>query len=69
MVLILTAIALLGYPAIRPRTAYEFRIDSSVHVIHSRSASRLGRGDLGVNRRRMDALTTALGDGSPGLRH
>jgi uncharacterized protein (DUF1499 family) len=47
----------------------EFRIDLPSHAVHFRSASRLGRGDLGVNRRRMHALATALADGNPGLRH
>jgi uncharacterized protein (DUF1499 family) len=30
-------------------------------VLHVRSASRTGRGDLGVNRRRVNALLTRLG--------
>jgi uncharacterized protein (DUF1499 family) len=38
----------------------EFRLDPAAHAIHFRSASRLGRGDLGANRRRMHALAAAL---------
>jgi uncharacterized protein (DUF1499 family) len=34
----------------------EFLIDGPAKVIHFRSASRAGRGDLGVNRRRMEAI-------------
>lgn len=34
----------------------EFRFDSAANVIHVRSASRLGEGDLGVNRKRVDAM-------------
>ena len=37
----------------------EFRFDASAKAIHFRSASRLGRHDLGVNRARMTALTQA----------
>lgn len=37
----------------------EFRFDDSAKVIHFRSASRLGRHDLGVNRARMATLTQA----------
>jgi uncharacterized protein (DUF1499 family) len=47
----------------------EFRLDPTHGVLHFRSASRLGRGDLGANRRRMETLTTTLRDGSPDLRH
>ncbi len=38
----------------------EFYIDEPNQVIHARSASRVGRGDLGVNRQRMDAIRAAL---------
>ena len=38
----------------------EFWIDESNHVIHFRSASRVGRGDLGVNRKRMEAIRQAF---------
>jgi uncharacterized protein (DUF1499 family) len=34
----------------------EFRYDSAAGVIHVRSASRIGRGDLGVNRKRVEGL-------------
>ncbi len=37
----------------------EFRFDDSAKVLHFRSASRLGRHDLGVNRARMVALSQA----------
>lgn len=47
----------------------EFRIDSAHHLIHFRSASRLGRGDLGTNRRRMKTLSVALRHGRTDLRH
>ena len=38
----------------------EFLIDRERKVIHFRSASRVGRSDLGVNRRRMEALRQAF---------
>ena len=34
----------------------EFRYDSSAGIIHVRSASRIGRGDRGVNRKRVEGL-------------
>ena len=34
----------------------EFVVDEQAGTIHFRSASRAGRGDLGVNRRRMEAI-------------
>lgn len=34
----------------------EFLIDPAAHVIHFRSASRVGYSDLGANRRRMEEL-------------
>lgn len=34
----------------------EFRLDSAARQIHVRSASRLGRSDLGVNRKRVEEL-------------
>ncbi len=34
----------------------EFSIDQEHHLIHMRSASRLGYWDLGVNRRRLEAI-------------
>ncbi len=36
----------------------EFYFDERIHVIHVRSASRLGRFDFGVNRKRIMAITT-----------
>lgn len=38
----------------------EFWFDPAANVIQVRSASRVGRGDLGVNRRRIEAVRTAL---------
>jgi len=39
----------------------EFRIDEAAGVIHVRSASRTGYWDLGVNRRRVEAIREAFG--------
>ncbi|MEB3290341.1 MAG: DUF1499 domain-containing protein [Leptolyngbya sp.] len=38
----------------------EFYLDPGASVIHVRSASRLGESDLGVNRKRIEALRSAL---------
>jgi uncharacterized protein (DUF1499 family) len=38
----------------------EFHLPATERVIHVRSASRLGHGDLGVNRRRVEAIRAAL---------
>ena len=38
----------------------EFYLDSTENVIHVRSASRLGKSDLGVNRARVEELRTKL---------
>jgi uncharacterized protein (DUF1499 family) len=38
----------------------EFFIDKEAHVIHFRSASRVGRSDFGANRRRMKAVRQAF---------
>jgi len=38
----------------------ECRLDKSAGVIHIRSASRVGHSDLGVNRKRVEALRTML---------
>jgi uncharacterized protein (DUF1499 family) len=38
----------------------EFYVDEGAGLIHFRSAARLGQGDAGVNRRRMERLTAAL---------
>ena len=37
----------------------EFLFDDDARVVHFRSASRVGRGDLGVNRRRMRRIAGA----------
>lgn len=42
----------------------EFLIDAESRVIHVRSASRLGYSDLGVNRRRIEAIRKAFAAGS-----
>ena len=34
----------------------DFRFDDEARLIHFRSASRVGRSDLGVNRRRMEEM-------------
>jgi uncharacterized protein (DUF1499 family) len=39
----------------------EFWVDPRAAVIHVRSASRLGRGDLGVNRARIERIRAQLG--------
>jgi uncharacterized protein (DUF1499 family) len=41
----------------------ELLADPAVHVIHVRSASRLGYSDLGVNRARVEALRAAFAAG------
>lgn len=46
---------LIGYP-----DDVEFLLDDTAKVIHFRSASRLGRGDMGVNRARMEAISKAF---------
>lgn len=38
----------------------EFYLDSAENVIHVRSASRLGKSDLGVNRKRVEAIRAKL---------
>lgn len=38
----------------------EFLLDDSAKVIHVRSASRLGQSDLGVNRKRIEAIRAKL---------
>ena len=42
----------------------EFVVDAPRGVIDVRSASRLGYGDLGVNRKRVEALRAAFAEGS-----
>lgn len=39
----------------------EFYLDEKAGVIHVRSASRIGRGDWGVNRQRVEAIRAAYG--------
>ena len=39
----------------------EFYLDEAAGLIHVRSASRLGRKDFGVNRKRVEAIRTAFG--------
>ncbi len=39
----------------------EFWFDPAANVIHVRSASRIGRGDLGENRRRIEAIRHRAG--------
>jgi FKBP-type peptidyl-prolyl cis-trans isomerase FkpA len=43
----------------------EFLLDADAQVIHVRSASRLGRGDLGVNRARIEAIRKLLEAAAP----
>ena len=38
----------------------EFAIDAEAKVIHFRSASRVGRSDLGINRARMERIRSAF---------
>ena len=38
----------------------EFYLDEAAHVIHMRSASRLGYSDLGANRKRMESIRDRL---------
>jgi uncharacterized protein (DUF1499 family) len=39
----------------------EFEVDEAAKVIHVRSASRVGRSDFGVNRKRVEAIRAKLG--------
>jgi uncharacterized protein (DUF1499 family) len=41
----------------------ELSLDQSARVIHVRSASRLGKSDLGVNRNRVEAIRAAMAAG------
>ena len=38
----------------------EFYVDASKSLVHVRSASRLGRSDLGVNRKRIESIRSAF---------
>lgn len=40
----------------------EFYLDEQTQIVHFRSASRVGYSDLGVNRKRMEELTTLYRD-------
>ncbi|HEY9904854.1 MAG TPA: DUF1499 domain-containing protein [Candidatus Sericytochromatia bacterium] len=40
----------------------EFLLDDTAKVIHVRSASRLGKSDLGVNRQRIETIRTKLNE-------
>lgn len=40
----------------------EFYLDDAAKLIHFRSASRLGQGDLGVNRNRMEEIRRRFGE-------
>jgi uncharacterized protein (DUF1499 family) len=40
----------------------EFLMDDTAKVIHVRSASRLGKSDLGVNRQRIETIRTKLNE-------
>ena len=44
----------------------EFMLDEAAGLIHVRSASRLGRRDFGVNRRRIESIRAAFVRSSPG---
>lgn len=46
-------------PLLRFRDDFEARLDGGRDVIHVRSSSRVGRSDLGANRRRVEALRGA----------
>lgn len=43
----------------------EFYFDDEAKVIHVRSASRVGRGDMGVNRARVEAIREAFTQAAP----
>ena len=46
---------------------FEVRIDLSHHVIHVRSASRVGTSDLGVNRKRAEAFSKRISRMMPSM--
>lgn len=52
---VLVRSATIGFP-----DDVEFFFDSTAQQIHVRSASRMGRGDLGVNRARVESIRTAF---------
>lgn len=47
-------------PVLRFADDVEFYFDAATQQIHFRSASRLGYSDMGLNRRRMEKIQTAL---------
>lgn len=49
-------------PLLRFVDDLEARIDESGHVIHLRSASRVGRSDLGANKQRMENIAAKFRD-------
>lgn len=51
--------AVFTTPMLRFKDDVEFLLDPAAEVIHFRSASRIGRSDLGTNRRRMEELSAA----------
>ena len=46
----------------RYRDDFEFLLDDGAGVIHVRSASRVGYGDMGVNRERIETIRAALAE-------
>lgn len=52
-------------PVLRFVDDVEFLLDARQRVIHVRSASRLGKGDLGTNRRRVEAIRALLAAAMP----
>jgi uncharacterized protein (DUF1499 family) len=53
--------AIYRTPLIRYIDDVEFRLDASTPVIHVRSASRVGKSDLGANRKRVEKIRAAFG--------
>ncbi len=49
-------------PILRFKDDVEFLLDADSEVIHFRSASRIGRSDLGTNRKRMEQLSAAYAE-------
>jgi len=43
----------------------EFRVDHEAGVVHVRSASRVGYGDMGVNRRRVEEIRARIEQDAP----
>ena len=43
-------------PVMRFRDDVEFLLDEEAQVVHVRSASRVGHSDMGLNRRRYEAI-------------